>query len=167
MSELELEFRPPAVEECSDIIRLVEQTDKLDRNSNYLYVLCCLHFAQTCAVAKHENETVAFLIGYRTPDNPSVFFVWQTAAKPRHGIPKLGLELMLYAARKAVASGVTEIQASVDRSNKPIVMLFKTVARELGGELSFSHFCEGNLLATEDYGDHHDETLITIKVGAS
>lgn len=162
-----LEFRSPSVAECDDMIELVKQTDKLDANSNYLYVLCCLHFAQTCAIAKQGKDTVAFLIGYRLPDDPSIFFVWQTAAKPRHGIPQLGLKLMLHSAREAIAAGATEIQATVDQNNKPIVMLFKTVARKLSADITFSHFCDGDLLGIGDHADHHDETLISIKVAQS
>lgn len=163
----ELEFREPSIVECSGITKLAKQTDRLDSNSNYLYVLCCLHFAQTCAVAKRGKDTVAFLIGYRVPDDPSIFFVWQTATKPRHGIPNLGLKLMLHSARKAFAAGATEIQATVDWNNKPIVMLFKAVARELSADISFSHFCDGRLLCVGDDAKHHDETLISIKVAQS
>lgn len=107
------------------------------------------------------------MTGYLLPDRPETLFIWQTATKPRHGVPRLGIDLMLYAIRKAVTDGVTEIQATVDRSNTPIVMLFKTVARELGGQIGFSHFCDGSLLASAAEEGHHDETRITIDLEAS
>ncbi len=73
---------------------------------------------------------------------------------------------MLYAIRKSAADGVNEVQATVDRSNTPIVMLFKKVAKELGGEIELSHFCDGSLLSPQKGDEHHDETLITIKLGS-
>lgn len=148
-------FRTPRPADGFEVWRLVENTPGLDTNSPYSYVLWFKDFADSSLVATVDDEIVGFLTGYRRPDQPDTYFVWQTAVSPRHGIPFLGVKLFEAAAERQRERGARYVEATVSAENKAILMVLKQYARKRGADIS-----EQVLFPAEWLGEgHHDEVL--------
>jgi L-2,4-diaminobutyric acid acetyltransferase len=158
----DISFQSPTLAHVKEITRLVDGTDHLDRNSDYAYALWCTDFAANSAVAIRDDKVIAFLTGYRRPTAPDTYFLWQTAAEPRHGVPNLGLKLILYAVDREIGKGARAVEASVDETNTSIVILMKSLKRRLGGELFKSVLFSSEMLST-DKDEHHDEILYRVE----
>ncbi|MFF7366201.1 diaminobutyrate acetyltransferase [Streptomyces tricolor] len=148
-------FRTPTPEDGLKVWELVADTPGLDTNSPYAYVLWFRDFADCSLVATVDDEIVGFLTGYRRPEEPETYFVWQTAVSPRHGIPFLGVKLFEEAAERQRARGARFVEASVSAENRSILMVLRQYARRRGAEIT-----EQLLFPAELLGDgHHDEIL--------
>lgn len=158
-----VQFKSPDLSHTREIVALVRSTERLDNNSEYAYALWCSHFASQSAVAIRNGEVIAFVTAFRSPMNPDSYFLWQTAARARHGVAGLGVDLIEFAARREIARGARFIEASVDDGNKPIRMLMKTLARRLGGRISQELLYPSSLLSCGDTV-HHDEVLMRISL---
>ncbi|MFE0229910.1 diaminobutyrate acetyltransferase [[Kitasatospora] papulosa] len=152
------QYRTPHVEDAYTLWQMVDQTDALDNNSPYYYALWCRDFAATSLVATVENEVVGFLTGYFRPDEPDTYLVWQEAAKPRHGIPMLGVQIFERAADRAVEQGARFIEATVSADNKAIIMVLKKIAKRYSAEVNTRILFSSDLFP----GEHHDEVLYRI-----
>ncbi|MER5881197.1 diaminobutyrate acetyltransferase [Streptomyces sp. NPDC001910] len=148
-------FRTPTPEDGYKVWELVESTPGLDTNSSYAYVLWFRDFADCSLVATVDDEIVGFLTGYRRPEEPDTYFVWQTAVSARHGIPFLGVKLFEEAAERQRARGARFIEASVSAENRSILMVLRQYARRRSAEVK-----EQLLFPAELLGEgHHDEIL--------
>ncbi|MER6011756.1 diaminobutyrate acetyltransferase [Streptomyces bluensis] len=154
-------FRPPTVQDGPVVWQMVENTPSLDSNSPYHYTLWFRDFAESSLVATVDEEIVGFLTGYRRPEEPDTYFVWQTAVSPRHGIPFLGVKLFELAADAQVARGARFVEATVSVENKAIIMVLKKYAKKRSAEVETEVlFPSGLFTAAETDGEsHHDEVL--------
>ncbi|QTA36815.1 L-2,4-diaminobutyric acid acetyltransferase (plasmid) [Streptomyces sp. CA-256286] len=151
-------FRTPAPEDGPAVWRMVEETPGLDTNSLYYYTLWFRDFADGSLVATVDDELVGFLTGYRRPEEPETYFVWQTAVSPRHGIPFLGVKLFQAAADLQVANGARYVEATVSAENKAIIMVLKQFAKKHSAAVETRVLFPSNLFAET----HHDEVLYRI-----
>ncbi|WP_405894141.1 diaminobutyrate acetyltransferase [Streptomyces sp. NBC_00104] len=148
-------FREPRPEDGFAVWELVKNTPGLDTNSPYSYVLWFRDFADCSLLATVNGEIVGFLTGYRRPDEPETYFVWQTAVSPRHGIPFLGVRLFEAAAERQRERGARYVEATVSADNKAILMVLKQYARKRSAEVA-----ERVLFPAAWLSDgHHDEVL--------
>ncbi|MEU9606664.1 diaminobutyrate acetyltransferase [Streptomyces sp. NPDC048057] len=169
MPKKHVAFRRPRIEDGPAIWKLVEDTPGLDSNSPYYYTLWFRDFADGSLLATVDGRTVGFLTGYRRPEEPDTYFVWQTAVSPRHGIPFLGVKLFEQAVEQQVARGARHVEATVSAENKAIIMVLKKIAKKYGATIETGVLFPGSLLssaspdgavATDDA--HHDEILYRI-----
>ena len=151
-------FRAPVPADGPIVWELVENTAGLDSNSVYYYTLWFRDFADGSLVATVDDELVGFLTGYRRPDEPDTYFVWQTAVNPRHGIPFLGVKLFQAAADQQVAKGVRYVEATVSAQNKAIIMVLKQFAKKHSVPVEKRVLFPGSLFPDS----HHDEVLYRI-----
>src|SRR4051812_21947835 len=80
-----LEIATPRVEDGAAIWRIARDSEVLDLNSSYSYLLWCRDFAATSVVARgSDGEPVAFVTGYVRPDRPEALVVWQVAVDHAH-----------------------------------------------------------------------------------
>lgn len=156
-------FTRPEACHAQEVKTLVDENEQLDSNSLYIYLIWCSFFSQNSAIAIKNNEVISFVTGFRKPDDPETYFLWQTAAKKRHGVANLGLNLILYAVEKEIENGIKAIEASVNKKNTPIVMLMKTLNKRVGGDLSTTSLFSSEQLSHEGM-QHHEETLIRIEI---
>lgn len=151
-------FRRPEPSDAHAAWELVKSTDQLDDNSEYYYMIWFRDFARTSVVATVNDEVIGFLSGYRRPDQPDTYFVWQEAVKPKHGIPFLGIKLFDHAVEQELLAGARYVEASVSEANTPMVMVLKRFAKRWGATVDKSV-----LFASTAFGDgHHEETLYRI-----
>ncbi|MEV7658793.1 diaminobutyrate acetyltransferase [Streptomyces anulatus] len=148
-------FRTPRPEDGIAVWELVRDTPGLDTNSRYFYVLWFRDFADCSLLATVDDEIVGFLLGYRRPEEPDTYFVWQTAVSPRHGIPFLGVKLFEAAADRQRERGARYVEATVSAENKAILMVLKQYARKRSAEVA-----DRVLFPSAWLGEgHHDEVL--------
>ena len=76
--------RPPTLEDGRELWRLARDSQVLDLNASYAYLLWCRDFAGTSVVATVDGEPAGFVTGYRRPDDPGVLMVWQVAVDEAH-----------------------------------------------------------------------------------
>lgn len=151
-------YRPPDPGDALTVWDMVDRSDELDNNSPYYYALWFRDFAASSLVATVDGEIVGFLTGYLRPEQPDTYMVWQTAAKPRHGIPFLGVKLFEEAVGRAAGAGARYVEATVSADNKAIIMVLRKLARSHAAEI------ETEVLFPADQfpGEHHDEVLYRI-----
>ncbi|MEU5041309.1 diaminobutyrate acetyltransferase [Streptomyces griseorubiginosus] len=151
-------FRAPVPEDGPAVWNLVENTPGLDSNSIYYYSLWFRDFADGSLIATVDDEIVGFLTGYRRPEEPETYFVWQTAVNPRHGIPFLGVKLFQAAADQQVAAGARYVEATVSADNKAILMVLKQFAKKHSAHVETRVLFPSSLFPES----HHDEVLYRI-----
>src|SRR5438093_171220 len=59
--------------------RIARDSQKLDLNSPYAYLLWCRDFADTTVVAKVDGQPAGFVTAYRRPAALDTALVWQVA----------------------------------------------------------------------------------------
>lgn len=128
-----MKIRKPKVSDGRRIWRLVRDSRVLDVNSAYCYLLQCRDYADTGAVAEDGDGIIGFVTGYRPPERPDVWFVWQigVAARARgQGLAKRLLRDVL-----ARHDDLSQIEATIESGNQASRALFGSLARELGAPL--------------------------------
>lgn len=123
-------LRQPCLDDGAAMCRLVQETAPLDPNSCYVYLLLSTHFADTCVVAKDNDELVGFVSAYRPPTAREVLFVWQVGVKSTargKGLAKTMIRSLL---ERDACRDVTFLEATVTPSNTPSQALFRSLANE-------------------------------------
>lgn len=151
-----MKIRRPCAEDGARVWQLVQSSGVLDCNSSYVYLLLCTHFADTCAVAEEGDDLLGFVTGYRLPDKPQTWFVWQVAVSATARGRGLGKRLL----RTVLArhEDIRAVEATVSPSNHASRALFTSLARDLGVPLR-----EGRGFASPLFPDsHEDEPMLRI-----
>lgn len=151
----DVRYRTPVPEDAVAVWQMVLDEPMLDDNSSYCYTLWFRDFADTSLVATVGEEIVGFLTGYRRPDEPDTFFIWQAAVKPANGVSGLGINLLVNAVDLQLATGAKYVETTVSEQNKAITMLLHMVA----GEYDADTHTEVLFRAEDLPGGDHDEVL--------
>ncbi|MCS0603224.1 diaminobutyrate acetyltransferase [Streptomyces sp. LP11] len=127
----------PAVDDGAALWRLAKDSEKLDLNSSYSYLLWCRDFAGTSAVARGaDGEPVGFVTGYMRPDRPDTLLVWQVAVDGAHrGLGIAAKLLDALTARLAAERGVTEVETTITPGNTASERLFTSFATRHGARV--------------------------------
>ncbi|MEE2034594.1 diaminobutyrate acetyltransferase [Rhodococcus chondri] len=155
----ELSFRSPRIADGTRIWQIARDSEVLDVNSGYAYVLWCRDFAETSVIAADEyDRPVGFVTGYRRPESPQTLFVWQVAVdadQRGRGVAGQMLDTLLDRLRP---SGVTRLETTVSPDNSASIAMFTALARRRG-----THITRTDLFAPDDFPDSHlAEDLYTI-----
>ena len=156
----EIVLRKPEVSDGANIFNLVEACKPLDRNSVYGYLLLCHHFADTCVVAELDGEIVAFLSGYRPPDQEGVFFVWQVAVDPRMRGRGLGKLLLTEALKRPATRRCNFLETTITPSNEASRWLFSSLARDLKARCTVT-----SCFSKEHFGHENHEAEHLFRIG--
>lgn len=148
----------PRVEDGAAIWRIARDSEVLDLNSSYSYLLWCRDFAATSLVARDaDGEPIAFVTGYLRPDRPGTLVVWQIAVDDAHqgrGLAGVLLDaLTVRTTPDAVETTITPDNAASDR-------LFTSYARRHGLHLEREVLFDGDLFP--DGAGHQPEVLYRI-----
>ncbi|MGB7362632.1 MAG: GNAT family N-acetyltransferase, partial [Rhodococcus sp. (in: high G+C Gram-positive bacteria)] len=78
--DIDFSFRPPRAGDGIRLWEIARDSQVLDVNSSYSYVLWCRDFSDTTVVAVDaDDKPVGFVTGYLRPDSTDTIFVWQVA----------------------------------------------------------------------------------------
>ncbi len=156
----ELEMRSPRRADAASIHRLVRESESLEANSLYAYLLICRDFSQTSLVACDREGLLGFVAGYRLPEKPEAVFVWQIGVARRarrRGVAKKMLARLCEAER---ARGTRYLEATVAPSNAPSRGLFQSLAESLSTPLQI---LPG--FTIDEFGDEPHEAEELIRIG--
>lgn len=149
-TESDIDYRRPTVKDGIRMWEIARDSQVLDVNSSYAYVLWTHDFAETSIVAAQDGKPVGFVTGYRKPSQPEVLMIWQVAVdadqRGRGIAARMLIELFGHCAR----SGVTSMQTTISPDNTGSQALFASAAATLG-----LGFTSQSLFAVDDFPDAH------------
>jgi len=152
-------FRVPRAGDGPAVTALIARCPPLDANSVYCNLLQCTHFAETCLLAERDGEIAGWISGYRLPDKPDHFFLWQVAVSPSAQGEGLGGRMLDALFQRPGLRGVTHMQTTITPGNEASWALFRGFARRLGTPISDGPFFDRD----EHFGGGHaSEHLVTI-----
>lgn len=108
---------------------MARDSQTLDLNSPYMYLLGASHFAETSVIARLAGRPAGFVFGYRRPDAPDTVFVWQVAVEPAYRGRRLGHGML---AALVDRLRPRYLEASVTPDNLASSALFSSFARQAG-----------------------------------
>ena len=122
-------YRAAQREDGARMWRLVRDSEALELNTAYAYLVMCRDFGHTSVVAERDGRVIGFVMAYRPPRDPDVIFVWQIGVDAvARGQGVAGTLL-----RKLVAlpgcHGVRYLETTVAPSNRASLELFSSFAR--------------------------------------
>lgn len=131
--------------------RIARDSQKLDLNSSYAYLLWCADFADTSVVARVDGEIVGFVIGYRRPVEPEAVLVWQVAVDASQRGRGLAGTLLDELFGRLVDTGVRYLDTTITPDNEASIRLFSSFATRWGATLQRSRLFEA-----DDFPDAHE-----------
>ncbi|NIH78231.1 diaminobutyrate acetyltransferase [Amycolatopsis viridis] len=141
--------------------RIARDSQKLDLNSPYAYLLWCRDFADTSVVARVDGNAVGFVIAYRRPAAPDTALVWQVAVDASQRGQGLAGSLLDDLFTRLVADGVRYLETTITPDNKASIRLFTSFAERWQAHLETTE-----LFSTADFPDddtrHEREDLYRI-----
>ncbi|TDF97285.1 diaminobutyrate acetyltransferase [Paenibacillus piri] len=157
MKETAIRFRRPEKKDGTPIWKLIQQTEALDVNSAYCYILLSDYLRDTCVIAEEEEKIVGFISAFRAPSRNDTLFVWQIAVAPskqRRGIARRMLKELL---ARECCSDVVYIEATVSPSNLASRGLLLRLAKDYRMEC---HLSAGYADALFPVEARHEEELL-------
>ncbi|MFC5800652.1 diaminobutyrate acetyltransferase [Streptomyces formicae] len=156
-----LSIDSPRVEDGAAIWRIARDSEVLDLNSSYSYLLWCRDFAATSVVARGtDGEPIAFVTGYIRPERPQTLVVWQVAVDAEHrGRGLAGALLDALTHRVGGARGIRSVETTVTPDNTASDRLFTAYAARHGAALEREVLFDGGLFPD---GAHQPEVLYRI-----
>lgn len=141
-------FREPTVDDGGELWRIARDSQTLDVNTSYSYLLWCRDFASTSIVAEVDGRPGGFVTGYTKPESPDTLMVWQVAVDDTHrgrGIARSMLEELVDRV------DVRWMETTITDDNAASIGLFTKFADGRDADISRSE-----LFTTEHFPDDHD-----------
>ena len=142
-ADFQLSIRRAERRDAARIEELVEQSEALDVNSCYAYLLLCEHFSATCLVAdaidaagRPHDELAGFVTAYRPPSRNEAIFVWQIGVAPWARQRQLAKELLMALISQPACQDVERLEATIAPANVASQRLFASFAREVNAEIT-------------------------------
>jgi L-2,4-diaminobutyric acid acetyltransferase len=152
-------FSKPTVEDGAAMWELVNEST-LDQNSAYKYIMMCEFFAETCVVAKEDDQVVGFVTAFIPPERQDVVFVWQIGVHSSQRGKGLASKLLDELVQRDGCQEVKYVEATVTPSNSASQALFRRLARSYDTECKVSECFSEDLFPEAG----HEEEL-TFRVG--
>jgi diaminobutyrate acetyltransferase len=141
----------PEMADGAAMWRIARDSKKLDLNSSYAYLLWCRDFAGGSVIARHGEEVVGFVAGYRRPDAMDTVVVWQLAVDSSRRGTGLGAAMLEHLVDRLAPQGVTHLDTTITADNTASIKLFESLARRRRTRITRSPLFEAN-----HFPDGHD-----------
>ncbi|MGE2735556.1 diaminobutyrate acetyltransferase [Mycolicibacterium vaccae] len=142
---------------------LVIETDVLDVNSTYTYLLMATDFADTTIVADRDGDLCGLITGYQPPTRPGVLFVWQVAvarSAQGTGLASVMLDNLVDRVRREQPGLPLTVEATVAPDNTASRAFFGAFARRRGVPLVEQPYFTAEQLDADR--QHPDEPILRI-----
>lgn len=157
---MDIKLRVPKKDDAKDIYNLVKDTNVLDVNSEYLYLLQTTHFKEYCCVATMDDVVVGFVSGYLIPDQEDTLFIWQVAVDDKARGNGLAGKMIVEIVQRESLKDVKTIHTTVSPSNSSSYRLFEKLSKQYGVSFESETMFEIN-----DFNNaHEDEVLYKIQL---
>lgn len=141
--------------------RIARDSQKLDLNTPYAYLLWCRDFADTSVVAKVDGHAVGFVIAYRRPSAPDAALVWQVAVDASQRGRGLAGALLDELFTRLVRQGVRHLETTVTPDNEASIRTFASFAKRWNAPMERTElFAQADFPA--DGEPHEQEDLYRI-----
>jgi diaminobutyrate acetyltransferase len=154
-TESRVEFRVPRIEDGSTLWRIARDSQVLDQNAPYTYLLWCRDFAQTSVVATVDGEVGGFVTGFIRPDHPEIVLVWQVAVDERHRGQRLARRMLDALADRVGERSVRRMDTTITLDNEPSIRLFTSFAEARGAPIE-----REPLFTAEMFPDGHEAEVL-------
>ncbi len=135
---------------------MAAESQTLDVNTSYAYLLWCRDFASTSLMAEIDGHPAGFVTGYVRPARPETLMIWQVAVDADHR--GRGIARTLLNGLVDRVSDVTRMETTITDDNEASIALFHSFAEHRGATIR-----RDDLFADEHFPDDHDaERLYTI-----
>jgi L-2,4-diaminobutyric acid acetyltransferase len=148
-----LTLRTPRSEDGFALHELVAASPPLDPNSVYCNLLQCSHFAETAVAAEQDGDLVGFTSGYLLPNRPDTLFVWQIVIAEQARGCGLAKRMLKHLLARPVCKDVRKLETTITPDNEASWALFRSLARDLGAELTSKVWFERE----RHFGELHDD----------
>jgi L-2,4-diaminobutyric acid acetyltransferase len=155
----DLTLRVPMSEDGFALHQLVEACPPLDPNSIYCNLLQCSHFSETSVAAELNGQLVGFTSAYLLPGRGDTLFIWQVAIAQNARGRGLAKRMIRHLLARPACQQVTRMETTITPDNQASWALFRSLARDLGAELTSSVWFERE---RHFGGQHADEHLLQI-----
>lgn len=139
---------------------LVKNTNVLDVNSAYSYLMWGKYFSKTSIIAEVENELVGFISGFIQPSAPDTLFVWQVAVDESQRGKGLATKLLKKLLHQLENDNIRYVEATVTPSNLASANLFKGLANKLNTQCEIS-----TCFSSTQFPDSSHEDELTYRIG--
>ncbi|WP_460698580.1 diaminobutyrate acetyltransferase [Nocardia thraciensis] len=144
-------IRTPQVSDGATLWQIAVDSQVLDANTSYAYLLWCRDFAATSVVAEIGSEIAGFVTGFLRPEAPDTVFVWQVAVDHAFRGRGVGVAMLEGLVDNVAGQGVTTLETTVSPDNAASLAMFAALARRRGAELT-----RESLFKPEDFPDGHE-----------
>ena len=148
----ELDIRVPTLDDGQHLWELARDSQVLDLNSSYSYLLWCRDFAETSAIATIDGEPAGFITGYTRPESPDTLMIWQVAVSEEHRGHGLASRMLNSLADWTNAK---RLETTITQDNEASQRLFAAFAAERDANCNRSPLFTGDL-----YPDSHDTEFL-------
>ncbi|MBN2824480.1 MAG: diaminobutyrate acetyltransferase [Campylobacterales bacterium] len=157
--KVDISLQKPTKNNAKHIYNLVKDTQILDINSEYLYLLQCTHFADTCIVATIDSKIIGFVSGYIKPSCNDTLFIWQVGVSKDYRGHIIASKMLLALLNREHLQGITTLETTVSPSNHASQRVFEKLSQKLNASIVQTSYFE-----TDDFNNAHEaEILYTIK----
>ncbi|MFE6685797.1 diaminobutyrate acetyltransferase [Streptomyces sp. NPDC057743] len=147
----DVHIEAPRLDDGRELWRIASDSEDLDLNSPYFYVVWCRDFSRTSVVARSADGVCGYIAGYARPEEPETLFVWQTAVD----VAQRGRGLARHMLDHLVGSRYRFVEATVTPSNTASDRFLASFARDHGVTLTRTPLLDAGLFPV----GHEPETL--------
>jgi len=157
-ADLKFRIRSVTIKDIGEVYKLlVANRPYVGLNSRYTYFLLAKDFFETCIIAEHENNIIAFSSGYVPPRKQDTFFSWEVVVNKDYRGNGLQKRMLLHQIKKTKAK---YFEGTVNPSNEVAKRNFRELAKCLNAK------CEENILfSEEDFENDGHEAEILFRIG--
>ena len=128
----------PTVDDGAAVWRIARDSQVLDLNSSYSYLLWFWDFSGTSVVARGANRApVGFTTGYRSPEQPDTLVVWQIAVAADRRGHGLGAAMLDHLTARLRPRGVRYLKTTISSENSASCRLFTSFAERHRAPLEY------------------------------
>jgi L-2,4-diaminobutyric acid acetyltransferase len=152
-------IRMPELNDGKSIYSLISECPPLEINSLYSYLLVCMHFDETSAVAEISQDLVGYISTYIHPHKSDTLFIWQIAVKEDMRGKGIAQQMILDILKRKKLQNIKFLETTVTPENLASKSFFRRMAHRMDAD-----FNETLLLTQDDFGElkHPEEFMISI-----
>lgn len=150
------EIVAPVPADGVDMWRLAVESQTLDANSRYAYVLWSRDFAASSVIARRDDgRAVGYVTGYLRPQARHTLLIWQVCVDPvARGAGLAGRMLDAVWDRVVADHGVETMETTITPDNASSIKLFSSFARRHDTTIERSDLFGPDLLGDEHEPEH-------------
>lgn len=145
----------PSVDDGAAIWRIARDSEVLDLNSSYSYLLWCRDFARTSVVARDKGRPVGFVTGYIRPERLRTLVVWQVAVDRAYRGRGLAAAMLDGLTERFGDLGVSSLETTVTPGNEASHRLFTSYGERHGATVEREVLFDG-----VQFPDGHEQEVL-------